>query len=119
MRVSDGRHGHRVERSAGCSTTQTVAARSGPARGSLEGGSRQLTANIAPVERFGRIVLGTAAGIAGTVLLTVAGSVVGAILELLVILAGIDLLVTGALGHSEFYRIWAERRVRPASNETM
>jgi hypothetical protein len=37
-------------------------------------------------------------------LLAVAGSVVAVVLEVLLVLAGADLLVTGALGHCPIYR---------------
>ncbi len=55
--------------------------------------------NIRPVERGGRVLLGLAAIIAGVVLLTSAGSVLAIVLELLLVAAGLDLLVTGATGH--------------------
>ena len=44
--------------------------------------------NITPAERLGRIVLGTLAAVA---------------LEVLLIAAGLDLVVTGALGHCPLY----------------
>ena len=61
------------------------------------------TVNITPTERAGRIAVGLAAGVAGIALLTSAGSVVAAVLELLLIAAGLDLAVTGALGHCPLY----------------
>lgn len=60
--------------------------------------------NITPAERAGRVVLGGLAAIAGVVLLTSAGSVLAVILEVLLIVAGLDLVVTGALGHCPLYR---------------
>ena len=60
--------------------------------------------NITPLERAGRIALGLAAVIAGIALLTGVGSAVGVILELLLIAAGVDLMVTGALGHCPLYQ---------------
>ena len=61
------------------------------------------TVNITPAERAGRAVLGVAAIIAGAVLLASAGSALGIALEALLIAAGLDLAVTGALGHCPLY----------------
>lgn len=61
------------------------------------------TVNIAPVERVGRIVLGIAAVVAGVFLLTSAGSTLAVVLEVLLIAAGLDLAITGALGHCPLY----------------
>jgi hypothetical protein len=61
------------------------------------------TVNITPVERSGRVLLGLAAAIAGIVLLIGAGSVVAVVLEVLLIAAGADLIITGALGHCPLY----------------
>ena len=60
--------------------------------------------NITPVERGGRIAIGLAAMIAGLVLIASAGSALAVILELLLIAAGLDLVVTGALGHCPLYQ---------------
>lgn len=62
------------------------------------------TVNITPVERAGRVLLGLAAVIAGLVLLVPAAGTVAVVLELLLVLAGLDLVVTGALGHCPLYR---------------
>ena len=59
--------------------------------------------NITPVERLGRIVVGLAAIIAGIVLLTGAGPALAVVLEALLVAAGLDLAVTGALGHCPLY----------------
>jgi predicted phage tail protein len=59
--------------------------------------------NISPAERAGRIVLGAAAIVAGIVLLASAGSAWAVVLELLLIAAGADLLITGATGHCPLY----------------
>ena len=64
---------------------------------------KQLSVNITPVERVGRIVIGSLAAVAGLLLLLSAGGVVPAVLEGLLILAGVDLVVTGALGHCPLY----------------
>jgi len=59
--------------------------------------------NITPAERAGRIVVGLAAVIAGIVLLAGAGSALAVVLEALLVAAGLDLAVTGALGHCPLY----------------
>lgn len=61
------------------------------------------TVNITTPERVGRIVLGVAAIVAGTVLLFSAGSLTVVVLESLLIAAGLDLVITGALGHCPLY----------------
>ena len=63
-----------------------------------------LSVNITPAERAGRIVLGAAAMIAAIVLLTSAGSALAVILEVLLAAAGLDLIITGALGHCPLYQ---------------
>lgn len=65
---------------------------------------RRPQVNITPAERIGRIVLGGATAVAGVLLLASAASIVLAILEVLLILAGLDLVVTGALGHCPLYK---------------
>ena len=60
--------------------------------------------NISPVERGGRIVLGLAAATVGLVLLGSAGSALAVVLELLLVVAGLDLVITGALGHCPLYQ---------------
>ena len=64
----------------------------------------RLTVNISPVERGGRIAIGLAAVIVAVVLLASAGSAVAVVLELLLVAAGLDLVVTGALGHCPLYQ---------------
>lgn len=64
----------------------------------------RLEVNITPVERAGRIAIGAAAAIAGIVLLASAGGTLAVVLEVLLVLAGLDLVVTGALGHCPLYR---------------
>lgn len=59
--------------------------------------------NITSAERVGRVAMGLAAIVAGTVLLASAGSALAVILEVLLIAAGADLVVTGALGHCPLY----------------
>jgi len=60
--------------------------------------------NITPAERAGRIIAGLAAVITGAVLLASAGSALAIVLEALLVAAGLDLAVTGALGHCPLYQ---------------
>ena len=60
--------------------------------------------NITATERLGRVVIGAAAAIAGLVLLASAGGTLAIALEVLLVLAGLDLVFTGALGHCPLYR---------------
>ena len=62
------------------------------------------TVNISPPERAGRILIGSAGVLAGLLLLTSASATPAVVLEVLLILAGLDLVVTGALGHCPLYR---------------
>ena len=64
---------------------------------------QHLSINITPAERLARVVIGAAGAIAGVVLLVSSGIGLG-ILEALLVLAGLDLVVTGALGHCPLYR---------------
>jgi hypothetical protein len=66
-------------------------------------GRRRLSINITAAERIGRIVLGGAVAVVGAVLLATAGSVLAVILEVLLVAAGLDLVVTGVLGHCPLY----------------
>ncbi|EWT07746.1 hypothetical protein N864_23560 [Intrasporangium chromatireducens Q5-1] len=61
------------------------------------------TINISPRERAARVAVGALGIIGGIVLLTGAGSVLAVALEVLLVLAGADLLITGALGHCPLY----------------
>jgi hypothetical protein len=65
---------------------------------------RRLSVNITPIERIGRVVVGVAAIVAAIVLLTSAGSVLAVVLEVLLAAAGLDLAITGALGHCPLYQ---------------
>lgn len=66
--------------------------------------STRWSVNITPTERVARILVGTAGVIAGAMLLAGAASLVVASLEALLVLAGLDLVVTGATGHCPLYR---------------
>ena len=59
--------------------------------------------NITLAERSGRIVLGLLAIVAGVLLLSAAASGLAVVLEVLLVLAGLDLAVTGAIGHCPLY----------------
>jgi len=59
--------------------------------------------NITPIERVGRMALGAAAAIAGVILLASVAWPLAIVLEALLVLAGLDLVVTGALGHCPLY----------------
>ena len=61
------------------------------------------TVNLTPAERIGRIAVGLVALIAGIFLLASAGSVLAVVLQALLVAAGLDLAVTGALGHCPLY----------------
>lgn len=65
--------------------------------------STRWSINISPTERAARIMLGSLATLAGIVLLTGAASALAATLEVLLVLAGLDLVITGALGHCPLY----------------
>jgi hypothetical protein len=59
--------------------------------------------NITPVERAGRIALGGAVAVIGVLLLISASGALAIVLLTLLALAGLDLVVTGALGHCPLY----------------
>ena len=65
--------------------------------------STRWSINITPAERAARIVIGALGALAGIVLLAGATSALAVTLELLLVLAGLDLVVTGALGHCPLY----------------
>ncbi len=62
------------------------------------------TVNITRTDRLGRGLIGGGAIVAGVLLLAAAGSVLAVVLEVLLVAAGVDLLVTGVLGHCPLYR---------------
>lgn len=65
---------------------------------------RRPTVNITPAERVGRVGVGAAGAIAGIILLAGASTPLAIVLEVLLVLAGLDLVVTGALGHCPLYK---------------
>lgn len=65
---------------------------------------RRLQVNITPAERLARVAAGAFGAIAGIWLLASASGAGLVILEVLLVLAGLDLVVTGVLGHCPLYR---------------
>ena len=63
----------------------------------------RLSINITPAERTGRVAMGVAAIVVGAILLTSAASALAVVLEVFLVAAGLDLFVTGALGHCPLY----------------
>ena len=59
----------------------------------------RLSINISPAERIARVLLGALGALGGAVLLLSASAPLAIILEILLVLAGLDLVITGALGH--------------------
>lgn len=59
--------------------------------------------SITPAERAARVVIGGHGALAGLFLLASASRVLTVILELLLVVAGLDLVVTGAHGHCPLY----------------
>jgi len=60
--------------------------------------------NTTPAERIARVVVGLVGAVGGAFLLTTTPSALVATAEVLLILAGVDLLVTGATGHCPLYQ---------------
>ena len=60
--------------------------------------------NITPPERAARVAVGILGVVAGSLLLPQAGGAIAVVLEVLLLLAGVDLVVTGALGHCPLYK---------------
>ena len=65
---------------------------------------RRPEVNITPAERIGRIVVGGGAAAVGVALLASGAGALLAVLEVLLVLAGLDLVVTGALGFCPLYK---------------
>src|SRR6266567_5208375 len=75
-------------------------------RGTCEKGRTVInrpTVNITAPERAGRVILGLVTAAAAMVLLGAASTTPLVLLEVLLLLAGVDLVVTGALGHCPLY----------------
>ena len=60
--------------------------------------------NITPAERVRRIVLGLVGSVGGILLLVGSPTVLTGTLEVLLVLAGLDLVVTGASGHCPLHQ---------------
>lgn len=60
--------------------------------------------NITPAERLARVALGLGGAIAGVWLLASASGAGLVILEVALVLAGLDLVITGTLGFCPLYR---------------
>jgi len=74
-----------------------------PASAVLARRHRRPGINITPPERAGRVLLGLGAVAIGGFLLASAATVIGVVLEVLLVAAGLDLVVTGGLGHCPLY----------------
>jgi hypothetical protein len=70
-------------------------------RGNRAAGWRMV--NIDPAERVVRLTVGVGAATIGILLLTATGSVLATVLAGLLVLAGLQLVITGALGHCPIY----------------
>ena len=68
------------------------------------GASWRPRVNISRFERIGRVIIGFGGAIVGLVLMSSAPTPVAFLLELLLVAAGFDLMVTGALGHCPLYQ---------------
>lgn len=66
--------------------------------------TKRLSVNITPLERIARIVVGLLAVLAAALLLRDPGAGIAVALEILLALAGLDLVVTGATGHCPLYQ---------------
>lgn len=64
---------------------------------------RRPTVNITPLERAGRVTVGLLGVVGGIVLLGSASATGVVVVEVLLVLAGLDMIVTGALGHCPLY----------------
>ena len=64
---------------------------------------KRLTVNITPIERVGRVLVGAIGVVGGALLLAAGGGPFVTVLEVLLVLAGLDLVLTGAIGHCPLY----------------
>lgn len=65
--------------------------------------NRKREVNITPIERLGRILVGFAGVVGGIILLVGSPTLLTGTLEVLLVVAGLDLVVTGATGHCPLY----------------
>lgn len=68
--------------------------------------------NVSPFERAGRQAIGVIGTIVGAALLSASSSILGSVLEIVLVGFGLDMLFTGTTGHSPFYLILG-RVLRP------
>lgn len=59
--------------------------------------------NLTGIERVARVAVGLAGVVAGALLLSSANGIPAVVLEVALVLAGLDLVVTGALGFCPLY----------------
>ncbi len=64
---------------------------------------RRPRVNLTGRERLARVVLGATGALLGAALLATGAGTVSSVLEILLVATGLDLLVTGALGHCPLY----------------
>lgn len=60
--------------------------------------------NITPAERIARIIIGVVGVVGGVFVIAGGASIWGVVLAGLLILAGLDLVVTGSTGHCPLYQ---------------
>ena len=65
--------------------------------------NRRWPVNTSPSERAGRVLVGLVGAISGIALLAGNLAALPAVFATLLVLAGLDLLVTGAVGHCPLY----------------
>lgn len=74
-----------------------------PVPSGMRTGLGGLSINITPTERWGRVIVGLIGFVFGVQLIVSASSLLVGVLEGLLIAAGLDLIVAGALGHCPLY----------------
>ena len=65
---------------------------------------KRWSVNITPAERVGRVLVGLVGVVSGVILLSGSPSLLVGALELLLAATGLDLVVTGAIGHCPLYQ---------------
>lgn len=81
-------------------TQTTSIPRDGPARGRR---TWRPSVNISAQERWARVLIGATGALWGAVLLASAGGALAIVLQVALVAAGADMVVTGALGHCPLY----------------
>lgn len=67
--------------------------------------STESKVNLTTAERVGRILVGLVGAVGAILLLTGSPTALSGTLEVLLVLAGLDLVVTGATGHCPLYQM--------------